>query len=200
MGTILCYKVKINLHRPLKKGMWFKRHDGHKIQFTFQYEILSNFCYIYGYLGHIMKNFPNIENDIVKDDGESLYYRLWLCATSHENNKISKDVLVGTPYKIQDICAKVTSNIVMEDEDTPQYPSFCLDNVDLEKGKDPLMLPYKEGFVDEMVNTIGRFGISSTEDKVIKLEIQDNQCEQPHEKWYLDSFGQEDIVGKETRR
>ncbi|KAJ1375866.1 Zinc finger, CCHC-type [Sesbania bispinosa] len=73
-GQFLRIRVRLDLRKPLRRGMLVQLKENKKSKVFFKFEKLLNFCYICGRLGHVMKTCPDIEGDIDEGEVESLPY------------------------------------------------------------------------------------------------------------------------------
>ncbi|KAK1612052.1 hypothetical protein QYE76_035725 [Lolium multiflorum] len=75
-GEYLRVKVRIDITKPLMRGMLIQVGDGERIKWCpFEYEFLPEFCYSYGIIGHDDKGCP-----IPVTRGEEKQYGNWLRA------------------------------------------------------------------------------------------------------------------------
>ncbi|KAJ8423958.1 hypothetical protein Cgig2_007562 [Carnegiea gigantea] len=73
----LCFWVDINISKPLRRGIYIKIADK-QLWIRFKYVKLSEFCYGYGTLGHVLINCDLISE--TKDEA-NLQYGAWLRAS-----------------------------------------------------------------------------------------------------------------------
>ncbi|KAJ1399204.1 Zinc finger, CCHC-type [Sesbania bispinosa] len=90
-GQFLRIRVRLDLRKPLKRGMLVQLKENQKAKVFFKFEKLLNFCYICGRLGHVMKTCPDIEGDIDEGEVESLPYGEWMRASSIRPTKMAKE-------------------------------------------------------------------------------------------------------------
>ncbi|KAL8519998.1 hypothetical protein ACS0TY_010797 [Phlomoides rotata] len=60
-GRSVRVKIKINLNKPLKNGIYLEIPRGKKLWINFKYERLPSFCYFCGTLGHMRKEYDLVD-------------------------------------------------------------------------------------------------------------------------------------------
>jgi hypothetical protein len=141
-GEYLRVKVRIDITKPLMRGMLIQVGDGERIKWCpFEYEFLPEFCYSCGIIGHDDKGFP-----IPVTRGEEKQYGSWLRAyiprkqTSSERQKWQGGGISGSggrSYGFGERRGNVGSNSLSwrkEDNTKTGSARMCIPNLTRRRG------------------------------------------------------------------
>ncbi|KAL8502165.1 hypothetical protein ACS0TY_021324 [Phlomoides rotata] len=86
-------KVRVDLHKPLKKGMKLELKKDNTIWVDFKYECLPSFCYYCGLLGHMKRECDLADGveSVSSIPNDKLPYGEWLKASSNKKISVSTE-------------------------------------------------------------------------------------------------------------
>lgn len=79
-------KIVLDMRRPLRRGIFIKFAEEEKVWISFQYEQLPNFCFIFGRMGHALRECQIAKESGEERKGKELPYKSFLKA----GNKLQK--------------------------------------------------------------------------------------------------------------
>lgn len=66
-GKYARVRVRLDISKPIPKGMVITLNSKKKIIITFRYEKLPRLCFFCGFFGHVMKQFPHLSKKLEED-------------------------------------------------------------------------------------------------------------------------------------
>lgn len=88
-GKSFRVRVRVNVTKPLKRGMLVKTEEKGTRRIFFKYERLGNLCFIYGCLNHIMRECEQMDGEVDEELINDLPYGSWLRASPPRRNVVT---------------------------------------------------------------------------------------------------------------
>ncbi|XP_057418031.1 uncharacterized protein LOC130712211 [Lotus japonicus] len=89
LGPFLRLRSWVKITCPLRRGTIIARQGRNPLKVWFQYERLSNFCYMCGGLDHVLKDCAGFDGDEEEEGIQALPYGAWIRAPPLRSNVIS---------------------------------------------------------------------------------------------------------------
>ncbi|XVF02427.1 hypothetical protein REPUB_Repub04eG0174800 [Reevesia pubescens] len=97
-GRYLCLRVRLNIHRPIKRVDKVKMLEGKSIMVFFRYERMPDFCYVCGRMDHheseceVVVTMKRMNGEVKRD------YGVWLRAESQQSLPVKHFGVVANQY------------------------------------------------------------------------------------------------------
>ncbi|KAJ8444167.1 hypothetical protein Cgig2_030987 [Carnegiea gigantea] len=96
IAKALCFRVNINISKPLRRGIYIKAADK-QIWIKFKCVKLPDFCYGCGKLGYVLASCDIVQ---IEEDDRSLQYSTWLCASPLKSRRRNAEMELHEEQKL----------------------------------------------------------------------------------------------------
>ncbi|KAJ4846150.1 hypothetical protein Tsubulata_034325 [Turnera subulata] len=106
-GKFVRARILLNVDHPLKKSLVIRKGGGTNVEVMFRYEGIPNFCYIYGKLGHVLKECEQRSEE--SDEEERITYGEWLRASPRKPYSVKMEASHNPAHMSGSVQAPVES-------------------------------------------------------------------------------------------